>query len=252
MTAFNDAHRGPGAADLPLHGVWANEKAKATPAGGWVSANKGLDIANLASPIDQLSAQILQDPEAVFRFDGSDQMPGEVGSGSFWKEMTAWITGESTAGRPRQTSRSRGRPPDRGLTNAPGRRAAPAGGRWALGAAPCGRHPSPRPVHRRRTHSPPVPRECPLSTSEKFVQMVICVALFFGIVALILLLTSRLRSRQGERIQSAAFVLPAIALIVLGLLYPAINTIYSSFKNNTGPSSSAWTTTTPSSPTPGS
>ena len=75
--------------------VWVNEKAKATPDGGWVSANKGLDVANLTSPIDQLSATILQDPEAVFRFDGSDQMPGAVGAGSFWKEMTAWITGQS-------------------------------------------------------------------------------------------------------------------------------------------------------------
>ncbi|GAA1156316.1 ABC transporter substrate-binding protein [Nocardioides aquiterrae] len=76
--------------------VWANEKAKATPNGGWVSANKGLDINNLSSPIDKLSGEILQDPDAVFRFDGSDMMPGEVGAGSFWKEMTNWITGEST------------------------------------------------------------------------------------------------------------------------------------------------------------
>ena len=28
----------------------------------------------------------------AFLFDGSDQMPGEVGAGSFWKEMTAWIS----------------------------------------------------------------------------------------------------------------------------------------------------------------
>jgi alpha-glucoside transport system substrate-binding protein len=76
--------------------TWANEKAKATPDGGWVSANKGLKVENLASPIDQLSAQILQDPEAVFRFDGSDLMPGAVGAGSFWKGMTDWITGKST------------------------------------------------------------------------------------------------------------------------------------------------------------
>jgi len=76
--------------------VWANEKAKATPGGGWVSANKGLDANNLSSPIDRLSAETFQDPEAVFRFDGSDQMPGAVGSGSFWKEMTSWITGQST------------------------------------------------------------------------------------------------------------------------------------------------------------
>ena len=76
--------------------VWANEKAKATPGGGWVSANTGLDVANLTSPIDQLSAETFQDPEAVFRFDGSDQMPSAVGAGSFWKEMTAWVTGESS------------------------------------------------------------------------------------------------------------------------------------------------------------
>jgi len=76
--------------------VWANEKAKNTPTGGWVSANTGLDTANLVSPIDKLSATIFQDPKAVFRFDGSDQMPGAVGAASFWKQMTAWITGEST------------------------------------------------------------------------------------------------------------------------------------------------------------
>lgn len=76
--------------------VWANEKAMATPGGGWVSANTGLDIANLSSPIDQLSAETFQDPEAVFRFDGSDQMPSAVGAGSFWKEMTSWVTGDSS------------------------------------------------------------------------------------------------------------------------------------------------------------
>ncbi|WP_459980945.1 ABC transporter substrate-binding protein [Nocardioides sp. AN3] len=76
--------------------VWANEKAKATPGGGWVSANKGLDPNNLVSPIDKLSAQILADPNAVFRFDGSDAMPAAVGANSFWKQMVAWITGQDT------------------------------------------------------------------------------------------------------------------------------------------------------------
>jgi alpha-glucoside transport system substrate-binding protein len=74
--------------------VWANEKAEATTEGGWVSANTGLDPANLVSPLDQLSAEIFQDPEATFRFDGSDLMPGAVGSDAFWKQMTAWITGQ--------------------------------------------------------------------------------------------------------------------------------------------------------------
>lgn len=73
---------------------WANAKAKATTSGGWVSANKKLDPANLVSPLDQQSAKILQDPSAVFRFDGSDMMPSAVGAGSFWTEMTNWINGQ--------------------------------------------------------------------------------------------------------------------------------------------------------------
>ena len=71
-----------------------------------------------------------------------------------------------------------------------------------------------------------------MSAGEKFVQLLICVAVFFGVVALILLMTSKLRSRSGERIQFIAFVLPAVALISIGLLYPAVKTIYSSFFGN--------------------
>lgn len=96
VAAFSDAIEVQAFQTYLSSDQWANEKAKATPNGGWVSANKGLDIANLVSPVDKLSGEILQDPDAVFRFDGSDMMPGEVGSGSFWKEMTNWITGEST------------------------------------------------------------------------------------------------------------------------------------------------------------
>ena len=97
VTAFSDRPEVQAFQTYQSTDVWANEKAKASPNGGWVSANKGLDVNNLASPIDKLSGEILQDPDAVFRFDGSDQMPGEVGAGSFWTEMTNWITGESTS-----------------------------------------------------------------------------------------------------------------------------------------------------------
>ena len=31
----------------------------------------------------------------MFRFDASDQMPSAVGSGTFWREMVSWITGQS-------------------------------------------------------------------------------------------------------------------------------------------------------------
>lgn len=73
--------------------AWANEKAAVSPP-GWVSSNTGLDPTLLESPIDQLSAELFQDEAAVFRFDGSDLMPGAVGAGSFWSEMTAWIAND--------------------------------------------------------------------------------------------------------------------------------------------------------------
>ncbi|MEV4347409.1 ABC transporter substrate-binding protein [Actinoplanes sp. NPDC049596] len=74
--------------------VWANTKAKLSS--GWVTANKGLDPNNLTNPIDKLAGTILLDPKATFRFDGSDQMPAAVGSDAFWKQATAWITGQDT------------------------------------------------------------------------------------------------------------------------------------------------------------
>jgi alpha-glucoside transport system substrate-binding protein len=75
---------------------WANAKAVATPGGGWVSANKGLDPENLTSELDRMSAEIFADPAAVARFDGSDLMPGEVGAGTFWTGIVNWLTGSST------------------------------------------------------------------------------------------------------------------------------------------------------------
>lgn len=74
--------------------TWANVKASVSQ--GWVSANKGLDPDKVSNPVDKLAAGLLQDPKAVFRFDGSDQMPGAVGSNAFWKQTTSWITGQST------------------------------------------------------------------------------------------------------------------------------------------------------------
>jgi alpha-glucoside transport system substrate-binding protein len=73
---------------------YANTKAEI---GDWISANTGLDVANVANPIDQLSVETLQDESAEFRFDASDLMPAAVGAGSFWQGMTEWINGKSTA-----------------------------------------------------------------------------------------------------------------------------------------------------------
>jgi len=59
--------------------------------GQFIPPHTGLDTANLTNPIDELSAELLTDEDATFRFDASDLMPGAVGAGSFWSEMTAWI-----------------------------------------------------------------------------------------------------------------------------------------------------------------
>ena len=73
---------------------WANERYKTCGSGGCVTANKDADASLLKNPVDKLSAEILQDPKAEFRFDGSDLMPGAVGAGTFWKGMTDWIVGK--------------------------------------------------------------------------------------------------------------------------------------------------------------
>jgi len=71
--------------------TWANEKARVTEGGGWVTANNGLDVENLATDFDKLASEVLGDPDSVIRFDASDLMPAAVGAGSFWREMTAWF-----------------------------------------------------------------------------------------------------------------------------------------------------------------
>jgi alpha-glucoside transport system substrate-binding protein len=72
---------------------WANSR---VGLGGVISANKGLDASKATSPILQEAITILQDPKTTFRFDGSDLMPGAVGSGTFWKGMVSWINGTPT------------------------------------------------------------------------------------------------------------------------------------------------------------
>ncbi|WP_026531695.1 ABC transporter substrate-binding protein [Arthrobacter sp. H41] len=64
--------------------------------GGAISANTGLDPELATSDLDRQSIELLQDPETVFRFDGSDLMPGAVGANSFWSGIVNWINGSST------------------------------------------------------------------------------------------------------------------------------------------------------------
>ena len=96
MLAFSDRKEVMAFQAFVASDTWAN-LAAAGGGGRSVTPNKGVDVAKCnCSEIDKLAYSVLQDPGAVFRFDGSDAMPGAVGSNSFWKQATAWITGQST------------------------------------------------------------------------------------------------------------------------------------------------------------
>ncbi len=67
--------------------------------GGAIGPQNDANLDWYQDPVSKKIAQIMQEATVV-RFDASDQMPGAVGSGSFWKEMTSWVSGsidENTA-----------------------------------------------------------------------------------------------------------------------------------------------------------
>jgi alpha-glucoside transport system substrate-binding protein len=63
------------------------------PKGGFISPWKDFDQTKYPNETMRDIAKIAySSSDAVF--DGSDVMPGEVGSGSFWRGMVAWVTGQ--------------------------------------------------------------------------------------------------------------------------------------------------------------
>jgi alpha-glucoside transport system permease protein len=70
-----------------------------------------------------------------------------------------------------------------------------------------------------------------MSAGSKFLDMFIAIFAFIAVMGVVLFLADRVRSRRGELIQTVVFVLPAAALIAVGLLYPGIRTIFESFRD---------------------
>ena len=64
-------------------------------AGGAIAMQKDVDLSWYGSPIEATIGKAILNATAV-RFDASDLMPGAVGSGSEWKEMTSWVAGSET------------------------------------------------------------------------------------------------------------------------------------------------------------
>jgi len=66
-----------------------------TQTGSYISPHKTFDVSQYPDETTKKIAQLAYS-SSVFRFDGSDQMPGAVGAGSFWKEMVAWVAGQKS------------------------------------------------------------------------------------------------------------------------------------------------------------
>ncbi len=69
-------------------------------ASGWLDTGGALATHQTATPemygVDlERGIAALVTEATSFRFDGSDLMPGEVGSGSFWKGMVDWVSGSA-------------------------------------------------------------------------------------------------------------------------------------------------------------
>jgi alpha-glucoside transport system substrate-binding protein len=94
VAAFRDAPEVDATRQYLATGLFANARMKT---GAWASAHQDADPAVAFDPMMKLTVELFQDESAEFRFDASDLMPGNVGSDSFFDEMTEWIKGKSTA-----------------------------------------------------------------------------------------------------------------------------------------------------------
>ncbi|MGZ8742426.1 MAG: ABC transporter substrate-binding protein [Nocardioides sp.] len=63
---------------------------------GYISPQKDYDLELQPNQTMKDISEIAYAAEE-FRFDGSDTMPGEVGSGSFWRGMVEWVQGKALA-----------------------------------------------------------------------------------------------------------------------------------------------------------
>jgi len=73
-----------------------------------------------------------------------------------------------------------------------------------------------------------------VTSSEKFLQMAAAIGAFAAVIGVILFIAGRFSGRRGDRVVALAFLLPTVALLLVGLVYPGLRTIYQSFFNAAG------------------
>lgn len=72
------------------------------------------------------------------------------------------------------------------------------------------------------------------SMGEKAILLVVAVAVFLAVIGLLLFLADRAPKRARDRVQLAVFVAPALLLLLVGLVYPALQTVWTSMTDAQG------------------
>jgi alpha-glucoside transport system substrate-binding protein len=67
------------------HEIWARE-------GGFLSPHQQVSLEVYPDPVSRKEAEFLTTAETI-RFDGSDLMPGAVGTGTFWSGIMDYVAG---------------------------------------------------------------------------------------------------------------------------------------------------------------
>ena len=93
--AFNDRDATKAVAEYMLSAEF-HAAAAAMPNNARLSAHTGFDTSLYSKDINRILGTIIADALAAdaFRFDASDLMPGAIGAGAFWSEMTAFANGQ--------------------------------------------------------------------------------------------------------------------------------------------------------------
>jgi alpha-glucoside transport system permease protein len=73
-----------------------------------------------------------------------------------------------------------------------------------------------------------------VATAEKFAQMLLAIAIFVALMGLLLLLAGRLSGRYADRGVAFIFLAPVVLGLGIGLVYPAVRTLFYSFKDAPG------------------
>ena len=73
-----------------------------------------------------------------------------------------------------------------------------------------------------------------MTAVEKLTQMVLVLLGFAAVVGVIVLVAGRVKGRRGDRTVAMAFLLPTVAVLLIGLVYPASRTVYQSFFDAAG------------------